>query len=249
MRALSSLPRNYVAAHRCFPRSQLTPQFASSLFHKYALHLIGLRLQADIYQNRRFLLALLSVFQPIGVVLSSGIAYGLIPKYACAVGADGKSLPACNKVGSGEPCCTKATNMGWRYMLFTLGAICLFIFFLRFVVFRFQESPKYLLYRGKDEKAVKVLQHIAQFNHRESAISMDVFSALTEEDSSIETRNTDRPILGAGAKQVQSSLTEKIKLEYTRYKILFSTFTMARLTLLVWVIYMFDYWGFSIAGL
>ena len=134
-------------------------------------------------------------------------------------------------------------------MLFTLGAICLFIFFMRFVVFRFQESPKYLLYRGKDEKAVKVLHHIANFNGRESAITMEVFSTLTEEGSSIETRETGTPILGAGAKQVKSSLGEKVKLEFIRYKILFSSFTMARLTLLVWVIYIFDYWGFSIAGL
>ena len=133
-------------------------------------------------------------------------------------------------------------------MLFTLGAICLFIFFMRFVVFRFQESPKFLLYRGKDEKAVKVLHHIAKFNGRESAITMDVFSALTEEDSSIGTRDTDAPILGAGAKQVKKSLGAKVKMELVRYKILFSTLTMARLTLLVWVIYIFDYWGFSIAG-
>ena len=192
---------------------------------------------------------MLSVFQPLGVVVASGIAYGLVPKYACAVGPDGTSVPACNKVGPGEACCTKASNMGWRYTLFTLGAICLFIFFLRFIVFRFQESPKYLLYRGKDEKAVKVLHHIAKFNGRESAISMEVFSALTDEDSSVGTRDTGAPILGEGAKQIKSSLWEKAKLEIVRYKILFSTFTMARLTILVWIIYMFDYWGFSIAGL
>ena len=139
--------------------------------------------------------------------------------------------------------------MGWRYTLFTLGAICLFIFFLRFIVFRFQESPKYLLYRGKDEKAVKVLHHIAKFNGRESAINLEMFSALTDEDSSVGTRDTGTPILGAGSKQIKSSLWEKAKLEVVRYKILFSTSQMARLTILVWIIYMFDYWGFSIAGL
>lgn len=138
--------------------------------------------------------------------------------------------------------------MGWRYTLFTLGAICLFIFFLRFVIFRFQESPKYLLYRSKDEKAVKVLHHIAKFNGRESNITMEVFSALTDEDSSIGTCDTETPISGAGAKQPQSSMWEKVKIEFVRYKILFSTGNMARLTLLVWVIYIFDYWGFSIAG-
>ena len=188
------------------------------------------------------------MFQPTGVVVASGIAYGLVPKYACEVLPDGKSVPPCSTVGPGEACCTKASNMGWRYTLFTLGAICLFIFFLRFVVFRFQESPKYLLYRGKDEKAVKVLHHIAKFNGRESDITMDVFNALTEEDASVGSGDTGTPILGAGAKQLKSTPWEKVKLELVRYKILFATMTLARITILVWVIYIFDYWGFSIAG-
>ncbi|KAL8688990.1 MAG: hypothetical protein Q9224_004750 [Gallowayella concinna] len=202
-------------------------------------------------QNRRFLLALLSIFQPIGVVVCSGIAYGFVPKYACGVGglgADGELLTACSKVAAGEPCCDKASNMGWRYLLFTLGAICLCVFFLRFIVFRFQESPKYLLYRGKDEKAVKVLHHIANFNGRESSITMAVFDALTSEDSSVGSGDTGKPILGAGSQQVNRSFGEKVKTELVRYKMLFATSTMTRLTILIWITYMFDYWGFSIAG-
>ncbi|KAL8808288.1 MAG: hypothetical protein Q9223_001612 [Gallowayella weberi] len=202
-------------------------------------------------QNRRFLLALLSIFQPIGVVVCSGIAYGLVPKYACGnggLGADGELLKACSQVAAGEPCCDKASNMGWRYLLFTLGAICLCVFFLRFVVFHFQESPKYLLYRGKDEKAVKVLHHIAKFNGRESSITMAVFDSLTNENSSVGSGDTDNPILGAGSKQVTRSFGEKVKIELVRYKMLFANATMARLTILVWITYMFDYWGFSIAG-
>lgn len=191
---------------------------------------------------------MLSIFQPLGVVISSGIAYGLIPKYSCGDDPNGKPLLACNAVAAGAPCCTKASNMGWRYTLFTLGAICLLVFFLRFVVFRFQESPKFLLYRGKDEKAVQVLHNIAKFNGRESTITIEVFAVLTDEDSSVGTRDTGKPILGAGAKQVKSSLGEKIKLEFVRYKMLFATSTMTRLTILVWITYVFDYWGFSVAG-
>jgi len=41
---------------------------------------------------------------------------------------------------------------------------------------------------------------------------------------------------------------EKIKLEFVRYKMLFATSTMTRLTILVWITYVFDYWGFSVAG-
>lgn len=138
--------------------------------------------------------------------------------------------------------------MGWRYVLFTLGAVCLFVFFLRFIVFRFQESPKYLLYRGKDAKAVQVMHHIAKFNGRESAMSLDIFDALTDEDASLGSRDTGKPILGAGVKQIKSSFGHKVKLELIRYKILFSNSTMTRLTILVWITYVFDYWGFSVAG-
>ncbi|KAL8785213.1 MAG: hypothetical protein Q9213_003482 [Squamulea squamosa] len=204
-----------------------------------------------IPQNRRFLLALLSVFQPIGVVVSSGIAYGFVPKYACGAGgygADGELLQACSQVAAGQPCCDKASNMGWRYLMFTLGAICLFVFFLRYVVFRFQESPKYLLYRGKDEKAVKVLHNIAKFNGRQSAVTMAVFDALTDEDSSVGSGGTGRPILGAGSAQLNRSFGEKVKIELARYKLLFANAAIARLTILIWITYMFDYWGFSIAG-
>lgn len=200
-------------------------------------------------QNRRFLLAMLSIFQPLGVVISSGIAYGFIPFYSCEDSADKKPLPACSSstLAPGAPCCTKASNMGWRYTLICLGAICLTIFFLRFVVFRFQESPKFLLYRGSDDKAVEVLQKIAKFNGRESSITLESFEALTNEHASMANRDTDMRI-DAGTEILKSTWVEKIKIELQRCKILFSNFAMARLTILVWITYVFDYWGFSIAG-
>lgn len=136
--------------------------------------------------------------------------------------------------------------MGWRYTLLCLGAICLAIFFLRFVVFRFQESPKFLLYRGKDEKAVKVLQHIAKFNGRECNVTLETFEALDNEEVSLASRDTTAPTLNT--KQLKKTWGENIKLEFVRLKTLFSDFNIARLTILVWITYIFDYWGFSIAG-
>ena len=138
--------------------------------------------------------------------------------------------------------------MGWRYTLICLGAICLIIFFLRFVVFRFQESPKFLLYRGRDDKAVRVLQKIAKFNGRESSITLESLEALTNEHTSMAQRDTDMPINDAAVEKLTSTWVEKIKNEFYRCKILFSSFSLARLTILVWITYIFDYWGFSIAG-
>ncbi|KAF2010149.1 MFS general substrate transporter [Aaosphaeria arxii CBS 175.79] len=197
-------------------------------------------------QNRRYLLPLLSIFQPIGVVICSVIAYGFIPNYSCAPNfSEPNSLPACSKAQPGQDCCTKASNMGWRYLLFCLGAITLFVFFLRFVVFRFQESPKFLVYRGRDEKAVQVLQYVAKMNKRACNITLEDFEALEKEHNSLASST---PVLGGGAKQLQATWSEKIKLELVRFKILFSSPQMARLTILVWLTYICDYWGFTVAG-
>ena len=137
-------------------------------------------------QNKRFLLALLTIFQPIGVVLCSAIAYGFIPSHSCQPDfSTANPLPSCHLVADGTPCCSKSQNMGYRYLLYTLGAITLFVFFLRFVVFRFQESPKFLIYRGNDEKAIEVLHNIAKTNKRTCGITMATLENLEREHDSL----------------------------------------------------------------
>ena len=135
--------------------------------------------------------------------------------------------------------------MGWRYLMFTLGSITLGIFFLRFVVFNFKESPKFLVYRGNDAKAIEVLQHVAKVNKRECGVTLADFEALTAEDAST---NSGTELFGSGDKQRTLSLLQKVKLEFVRYGMLFKGWQMARLTLLVWLIYICDFWGFSLAG-
>lgn len=137
--------------------------------------------------------------------------------------------------------------MGYRYVLYTLGAITLFVFFLRFVVFTFQESPKYLVYRGRDEKAVEVLQNIAKTNNTTCSLTLETFEDLTNEQDSF-TSSSRRPMLGEGSKQLTTSYKEKFLLELDRYKMLFSGFQMIRLTILTWLIYICDFWGFTVAG-
>lgn len=53
-------------------------------------------------QNRRWLLPLLSTWQPIGVILCCAIAFGLVPGNSCAADA---------------VVCKSADNMGWRYLM------------------------------------------------------------------------------------------------------------------------------------
>lgn len=63
-----------------------------------------------------------------------------------------------------QAACTRAENSGWRYALYTIGAITLFIFFVRFLLFNFRESPAYLINKGHDQEALRVLYSIAKLN-------------------------------------------------------------------------------------
>lgn len=130
-------------------------------------------------QSRRNLVALLSLWQPVGVVVASGIAYGTAAKWRCD-----PDLPSCKAVGAGEACCTVSSNMGWRYEVIVLGCMTLVIFFLRFFVFKFHESPKFLLARGREAEAIEVLHKIAKFNRAPPpTLTMEHFMAIDEVDS------------------------------------------------------------------
>jgi MFS family permease len=198
-------------------------------------------------QSRRYLLPLLSIFQPIGVVICSVLAYGFIPNYSCSPNfSEGdRALPACNSAATEEACCTKESNMGWRYLLFTLGGITILVFILRSVIFRFQESPKFLIYRGKDAEAIEVLHTMAKYNRQTCCLNLEDLEALERQ---VDSSQSTGPMLGGGIKQLKSTWMETLQLEGDRFKLLFSSFQMTRLTLLVWLTYICDYWGFTVAG-
>ena len=132
-------------------------------------------------QNRRFLVALLGIWQPVGVVVASVIAYGTAARYRCDV-----KLPACNAAGVGpsDDCCTVSSNMGWRYEVIIIGIITFVVFFVRCLVFRFYESPKFLIGKGRDQDAIDVLHKIAQFNNAPApTLTIDDFHQIDAEPS------------------------------------------------------------------
>jgi len=67
--------------------------------------------------------------------------------------------------------------MGWRYFLITIGGITLLMFLARFVLFTIFESPKYLVGKGRDEEAVRVVHEVARRNGKTSDLTIEQLKA------------------------------------------------------------------------
>ncbi|KAL5360770.1 major facilitator superfamily domain-containing protein [Aspergillus floccosus] len=187
-------------------------------------------------QNRRYLVALLGMWQPIGVVVASAIAYGTAAKYRCDV-----KLPACTAVSPGQACCTVSSNMGWRYMVIIIGCMTLTIFFARYFVFRFYESPKFLLSKGREQDAIDVLHKIAKFNGADApSLSVDDFRRI-EHEFRTETRTHSTPRKTKG-------VVVKITRQLSSLRGLFLSRLQCFSFVLLGIAYMGNYWSFNLAG-
>ncbi|OAK99711.1 MFS general substrate transporter [Phaeosphaeriaceae sp. SRC1lsM3a] len=123
------------------------------------------------------LLTLLSVFWPVGNLIASLLAWAYIPNFSCT---------------PGEPC-TRADNMGWRYLILTLGAITFAMFVARFFFFHLYESPKFLLSRGRQAEAVATVYGIASYNNTTTWLTEELLNyvggdaEVTGEDTKLST--------------------------------------------------------------
>ncbi|KZT51811.1 MFS general substrate transporter [Calocera cornea HHB12733] len=104
----------------------------------------------------QFMLTLLSMFWSLGTLFVALIGWGFIAAYSC----------------TDQPC-TRANNMGWRYVFFATGAIVFAMWIVRFFVYRIPESPKYLIARGRDAEAVAVVHYMAEQNGRACTLTLE----------------------------------------------------------------------------
>ncbi|KAJ5037976.1 uncharacterized protein L3040_006852 [Drepanopeziza brunnea f. sp. 'multigermtubi'] len=166
--------------------------------------------------SHQYLLTLLSVLWAFAQLMATAIAYPLLGngKYSCQ---------------EGQEVCKKEDNMGWRYFVITMGGISLVLFLVRFVCFTVYESPKYLMGKGKDEEAVKVVHEVARRNGKISTpVTIDDLRACGEEHGG--TQQTD----------AAAALKRKLeKLNFTHIRALFATRKLGFSTGLIMTI-----WGF-----
>ena len=94
-------------------------------------------------------------------LITNKIAWPLITNYSCTSTTD----------------CNLSSNMGWRYLLFCLGGLSLLLWSLRFFVFSFLESPRFLSGIGKDAEAVDVICELARCNGRPCPLTVKELEA------------------------------------------------------------------------
>ncbi|KAI1191499.1 major facilitator superfamily domain-containing protein [Nemania serpens] len=162
--------------------------------------------------SHQYLLTVLSVDWALAQVVANLIAWGLLSNFTCNVT---------------DTHCTRAENFGWRYFMITVGGLTLIMFAVRFFAFTIFESPKYLMGKGKDEEAVRIVHEVARRNGTESWLTLDHLKACELEG--YEQRATASAVLKRRLQVV--SLTH-IRSLFTTRKLGYSTGAL----MLVWAL-------------
>ncbi|CAL3972766.1 unnamed protein product [Diplocarpon coronariae] len=99
------------------------------------------------------LLTLLSIWWPVGQLAASLIGWGFLGgKYA--------------------------EDEGWRYFVYTMGAMTFLMFSSRFALFHLYESPKFLLSRGRQGEAVAVVHGMAKKNKTTTWLTEEILNEI-----------------------------------------------------------------------
>ncbi|KAI0169971.1 MFS general substrate transporter [Hypoxylon sp. FL1284] len=112
--------------------------------------------------SHQYLLTILSIDWAAAQVVANLIAWPLLGYRTCQ---------------QTDETCTRAENMGWRYFMVAMGGLTLVMFIFRFFCFTIYESPKYLMGKGLDEKAVQVVHRVARRNKTTSSLTVDDLKA------------------------------------------------------------------------
>ncbi|TAQ87463.1 hypothetical protein B7494_g4214 [Chlorociboria aeruginascens] len=163
--------------------------------------------------SHQFLLTILSVDWAIAQVIANLVAWPILGNLTCQE----------------DTTCHRSENMGWRYFVIAMGGISMIEFFVRFACFTIYESPKYLMGKGLDEEAVKVVHEVARRNGKISSLTIEDLKACDP----LGSRTEEQAAASAAVKR------QLEKLNLTHVRALFASKKLAFSTTLIMAI-----WGF-----
>ncbi|KAK0617953.1 major facilitator superfamily transporter [Bombardia bombarda] len=175
--------------------------------------------------SHQYLLTVLSIDWALAQVVATLVAWPLLGTLTCQ---------------EDVAVCTRGENMGWRYFMIAMGGLTLLMFVVRFLCFTVYESPKYLMGKGRDEEAVRVVHEVAKRNGAACELTLGDLRACEPEGYV--------PPQAAGKKQYVSSTLrrrlEKVSLE--RVRALFATRRLALSTGLIMLVWAFIGLGYPL---
>ncbi|KAH3907532.1 hypothetical protein HBI56_159560 [Parastagonospora nodorum] len=174
--------------------------------------------------SHQYLLTILSIDWALAQVFATLVAWPLLGNMTCA---------------STDTNCTRGENMGWRYFLITVGGVTLIMFMLRFVAFTVFESPKFLMGKGKDEEAVRVVHEVARRNGKTSSLTIEDLQVC----ETLAVAGTPAQVQTTTAAALKRNLQ---KIDASHVKALFATRKLAFSTSLITLIWAFIGLGFPL---
>lgn len=179
--------------------------------------------------SHQYLLTILSISWAFAQLLANLVAWPLLGNMTC------------NEEG-GKPC-EKSDNMGWRYLLITMGGLAMLMFIGRFALFTLFESPKFLMGKGRNEEAVQVVREIAKRNGRRTSFSLSHLMG-TEDSENENDYGIQTPAPALTTQNIIRMRLEKLSLEHVRA--LFDTPRRAWSTSLIILVWAFIGLGFPL---
>ncbi|BAE60291.1 sugar transporter [Aspergillus flavus] len=156
------------------------------------------------------ILSSLAVFWSVGTLIASMLAWAYIPNYSCTDAST----------------CTRADNMGWRYLVLTLGAITMVFWLCRFCFFKLFESPKFLVAKGRDDEAVAAIHGVAHRNKKKTWLTTEILNEIGGSAETTEKQNLSSKEI------IARSLS---KFSASQITPLFSSKRLGITTILIWL--------------
>jgi MFS family permease len=116
--------------------------------------------------KKQWMLTFLAAWWGVGQAIAGFIAWGfMVPEKWNCPDVEG---------------CTWSNNWGWRYVMFTGGALVLVMSLLRVTVVRLRETPKYQLGMGQDAELIETLHILSTKYNRPCSLTLERLQACGE---------------------------------------------------------------------
>ena len=98
----------------------------------------------------------------VGYTITGLLAWAFMSNFSCA---------------SDAATCTRADNMGWRYLHFTCGAIVLLAALARILFIKMVQTPRWLIAQNRDEEVLRTLNQISLSAGRPHSLTLERLQA------------------------------------------------------------------------